>query len=94
MKHTIQIAHTAALTLALAGQLSAQTPGPQIHSGLPRTHIVVPSVHVAGGELNAAQNTRNPPAAVRQPGNRTRLIVALAFVGACAVLGIALRDNR
>lgn len=89
MKRILRPIFAAVLTLALASPLSAQTPGPQVHTGLPSSHIVMPLTHVIGGEIDsirADQSVINPPSAVKQPGSRTRLIVAMAFVGGLAVL--------
>ena len=40
--------------------------------------------------FNAAQRSGNPPASVRQPSARTRLIVAIAFVGGVALLALTI----
>jgi hypothetical protein len=45
------------------------------------------SLHDAGAVVAQSQGLgQNPPAHVRQPGRRTRLIVAIAFVGGLAAL--------
>lgn len=47
------------------------------------------SLHDTGGVVAQSQGLgQNPPAHVRQPGRRTRLIVAIAFVGGLAALAL------
>jgi hypothetical protein len=98
MKRTIRAALALVLACGLCVHLSAQsstgrpdTPRGLSHFG-PDGGVPVTSTHALPGHeghpVLAAQGGGNPPARVRQPGSKTRLIVAIVAVTSLVTLGV------
>src|SRR5215510_11792684 len=101
MKRIARAALTLVLTCGLCVQLSAQhalptASSPLVLSDAGREAPAPSTAAVPDGSHQTVREQRwgNPPAAVRQPGSKTRLITAIAFVAGFAVLGLTLRDGR
>jgi hypothetical protein len=104
MKRTTRAALALVLACGLCVQLSAQSAtsrpdGPRgvSHSG-PDGRLPVPSTHALwiheGHPVLTARAGGNPPAPVRQPGSKTRMIVAIVAVASLVTLGVLFHDGR
>ena len=97
MKSTPRAAIALTLALLVARSAPAQTltyPADHTSGAITESFSPTPAATVIrGGEslINRDQGlTTNPPSSVRQPGRRTRLIVAIAFVGGFGALALLL----
>jgi hypothetical protein len=91
MKRTTRAALARVLACGLCVQLSAQSAAGQPRPPVPATYAL--PIHVGHPEL-AAQAGGNPPARVRQPGSKTRMIVAIVAVASLVTLGVLAHDGR
>jgi hypothetical protein len=101
MKRTTRAALTLVLTCGLCVQLSAQaSAGPAIQRHLSPIASETPVLSTPGLPIHqehhvlAAQGSANPPAAVRQPSSKTRLITAIVCVTGLVVLGVMSHISR
>jgi len=81
MKRITRAALALVLACGLSVQLSAQT------TGRPNP------IHGRHPEL-AAQAGGNPPARVRQPGSKTRMIVAIVAVASLVAVGVMFHNRN
>ncbi len=96
LKTPVALALTLLLAVPAAGESITHFPHARCSAGL---QACLSRVDIGGESRVLVQNTtpfraqsdglaKNPPAAVRQPGSRTRVITAIAFVGGLAGLAL------
>ena len=91
MKRITRAALALVLACGLCVQLSAQSVTGRPRPPVPATHAL--PIH-EGHPVLAAQAGGNPPARVRQPGSKTRMIVAIVAVASLATLGVLSHISR
>lgn len=91
MKRIIRAALALVLACGLGVQLSAQSTIVPLRPPVPATHAL--PIH-EGHPVLAAQAGGNPPARVRQPGSKTRLVVAIVAVASLVTLGVLSHVGR
>jgi len=104
MTRTARAALVLVLICGLCNHLSAQSAFPAADPPPGPSHIAaetrspVPSVYRLSGDRGhqvlVSQGFGNPPAAVRQPSSKTRLITAILCVASIVALGVVFHNSR